>query len=294
MSKRHRSFLFASLLPAFLVVSAFAVLQAQEGKSTAAKPARWSDPATWPDRQVPRAGDKVTIAAGKDVVLDVSPPALNGLTIDGKLSFANTADLELTTEWVMVHGELEIGTEARPHTRKATITLTDNVKGEDIGVPAATVASERVDRGIMLMGGTLNLHGNRTNSWTKLSKTAEAGGNTIEVLNAASWRAGDVIVLVHLELQAVRRVRIVGRAPAAHGEVVGGNRLRFPPAASAQQQITEAERVGRPKRDAARAGCVLEPRPILLLHRVAPTAELQRLRQVPIDIFLHLHPGEMP
>jgi len=40
--------------------------------------------------------------------------------------------LELTTEWVMVHGELEIGTEAKPHTRKATITLTDNVKDEDI------------------------------------------------------------------------------------------------------------------------------------------------------------------
>src|SRR4029079_11110447 len=134
-------------------------LQAQEEKSTAPKPARWSDPATWPDRQVPRAGDKVTIAAGKDVVLDVSPPALNGLTIDGKLSFANTADLELTTEWVMVHGELEIGTEAMPLTRKATITLTDNVNGEGIGVPAASVASERVDRGIMIMGGTLNLHG---------------------------------------------------------------------------------------------------------------------------------------
>ena len=33
----------------------------------------------------------------------------------------------------MLHGELEIGTEARPHTRKATITLTNNVKDEDIG-----------------------------------------------------------------------------------------------------------------------------------------------------------------
>ena len=33
----------------------------------------------------------------------------------------------------MVHGELEIGTEAKPHTRQATITLTDNVKDEDIG-----------------------------------------------------------------------------------------------------------------------------------------------------------------
>src|SRR5215510_13722832 len=121
VSKQHRSLLLASLLPAILLISVFAVVQAQEGRPPSARPARWSDPATWPDRQVPRAGDKVTIAAGKDVVLDVSPPALNGLTIDGKLSFANNADLELTTEWVMVHGELEIGTEAAPDTRKATI-----------------------------------------------------------------------------------------------------------------------------------------------------------------------------
>ena len=92
---------------------------------------------------MPRAGDKVTIAADKDVVLDVSPPALGGVTIDGRLSFADNKDLELTTEWIMLHGELEIGTEARPHTRKATITLTDNVKDEDIGVPPASVASEQ-------------------------------------------------------------------------------------------------------------------------------------------------------
>ena len=111
MNTPHRSFLLASLVPAFLVVFTVVQAQAPEGRrSPSAKPARWSDPATWPDRQVPRAGDKVTIAAGKDVVLDVSPPALAGLTIDGKLSFSNNADLELTTEWIMLHGELEIGT----------------------------------------------------------------------------------------------------------------------------------------------------------------------------------------
>ena len=49
------------------------------------------------------------------MVLDVNPPALGGLTINGKLSFADNTDLELTTEWIMVHGELEIGTEATPH-----------------------------------------------------------------------------------------------------------------------------------------------------------------------------------
>ena len=67
------------------------------------------------------------------MLLDVSPPALNGVTIHGKLSFADKNDLELTTEWIMLHGELEIGTEAKPHTHKATITLTDNVKDEVSG-----------------------------------------------------------------------------------------------------------------------------------------------------------------
>src|SRR4029077_13059009 len=186
VSKRYRSFLLASLLPAFLVVSAFAVVQAQEGRSPSAQPARWSDPATWPDRQVPLAGDKVTIAADKDVVLDVSPPALGGVTIDGRLSFADNKDLELTTEWIMVHGELEIGTETRPHTRKATITFTDNLKGED-------VMGGMGDRGILLSGGTLNLHGDRTNTWSKLAQTAKAGSDSIEVLNAAEWRVGDEI-----------------------------------------------------------------------------------------------------
>jgi cell migration-inducing and hyaluronan-binding protein len=60
----------------------------------------------------------------------------------------------------------------------------------------------------MLMGGTLSLHGNRTNSWTKLSKTAEAGSNSIDVLNAAGWRVGDVIVLASTDFdphQAERR-----------------------------------------------------------------------------------------
>src|SRR4051812_26173324 len=208
VSTRHRSFLLASLLPAFLVVSAFAVLHAQEGKSTAANPARWSDPATWPDRRVPQAGDKVTIAKEKDVILDVSPPALNGLTIDGKLSFADTADLELTTEWVMLHGELQIGTEAKPHTRKATITLTNNVKDEDIGGMGGANPADRVDRGILLMGGTLNLHGDRKNTWTKLAQTAAAGSNSIQVLDASGWRAGDEIVLASTDFdprQAERR-----------------------------------------------------------------------------------------
>jgi hypothetical protein len=201
VSGQYRSFLPAFLLPALLLASVGAVVQAQEGGSPAARQTLWSDPATWPDERVPRAGDKVTIASGKQVTLDVSPPALGGLTINGKLSFANNADLELTSEWVMLHGELAIGSEAAPHTRKATITLTDTVRGED-------VMGGMGDRGIMLSGGTLHLHGDRKHTWTKLAKTASAGSKSIEVLNAAGWRVGDEIVLASTDFdprQAERR-----------------------------------------------------------------------------------------
>ncbi len=170
MTRQYRSFLFASLVPAFCLVSAFDVVAAaQEQGSHAVKQELWSNPATWPDQKVPRAGDEVTIESGKDVVLDVSSPPLHGLTVKGKLSFTDKADVELTTEWVMLFGELEIGTEAQPHTHKATITLTDTVPNEEMAGMG--------DRGIMVLGGTLNLHGDRTNSWSKLSRTAEAGSS---------------------------------------------------------------------------------------------------------------------
>src|SRR3984893_14870465 len=204
---QKRSLLFLSLLvPAFLGLGGYAVVQGQQKGSPAAGAKRWSDAATWPDKKVPAKDALVTITKDMNVVMDVSPMPLHGLTIEGKLSFADDKDLELTTEWIMVHGELEIGTEAKPHTKKATITLTDNVKDEDISGVGGT--TDRVDRGIMLMGGTLNLHGSEKSTWTKLAKTAEAGSTSLEVLSAADWKAGEEIVLASTDFdprQAERR-----------------------------------------------------------------------------------------
>lgn len=156
--------------------------------ASAMRQVRWSDPAAWPGGKVPVAGDAVTIARDLDVLLDVDPPALRSLTIDGALRFSDERDIELATEWIYLRGgALHIGSEARPHRRKATITLTDNVPGEDINTMG--------DRGIMLMRGTLSLHGDREHTWSKLARTAEAGSNRIEVLDARGWRKGDEIVL---------------------------------------------------------------------------------------------------
>ena len=98
MRKQSRSLLLVSTLG---LVGALAVVGAQEGRAQTAKPTNWSNPDSWPNHKVPVAGDKPTIGRDKEVILDVSPPALAGLSIDGKLTFSNDADLELTTEWIM-------------------------------------------------------------------------------------------------------------------------------------------------------------------------------------------------
>src|SRR5690606_24789818 len=123
MSIKNRSSLLCSLIPTLLAVSVSAVLAPQEGRAQSAEQSLWSDPATWPNGKVPVEGDKVVIARDKNVLLDVSPPALGGLSIDGKLTFSSDADLELTTEWIMTHGQLSIRRDARTHTRTADITL---------------------------------------------------------------------------------------------------------------------------------------------------------------------------
>jgi cell migration-inducing and hyaluronan-binding protein len=155
---------------------------------TSVRTVRWSDPTAWPDGKVPGEGDAVTIPRELDVVLDVSPPTLRSVTIQGKLRFSNDRDIELATDWIYLPGgELQIGSEGSPHTRKATITLTDNVPGENINTMG--------DRGIMLIRGKLNLHGDREHTWTKLANTAEKGSTSIDVLDASGWRVGDEIVL---------------------------------------------------------------------------------------------------
>jgi cell migration-inducing and hyaluronan-binding protein len=215
MSKPSRLHRLCVFLPAVLLLGLSPAARAQEAHAhmdheagsgadttpVVARTMRWSDPATWPDGKLPEEGAAVSITRDMNVILDVSPPALRSLTIQGKLSFSEERDIALETDWIYVPGgELEIGTAERPYTRHASITLTDKVPGEDINTMG--------DRGIVLMRGTLNLHGDREHTWSKLSQTAQAGSAAIEVLDASGWRVGDEIVLASTDFnprQAERR-----------------------------------------------------------------------------------------
>lgn len=147
---------------------------------------RWSDPATWGGR-LPGAGQAVRIPSGARVVLDVSPPAVGGLEVDGTLTFARKRNVELTAEWIMVHGTLRVGTKDRPFRKRAVITLTGNDRQADV-MGMGT-------RFLGVMGGTLEMHGEPIEGWTRLNATVGKGDRILEIEEPMDWGPGDKLVI---------------------------------------------------------------------------------------------------
>ncbi len=182
-----------------------------------AEAVRWSDPATWGGR-VPTAGQDVTIPADLAVLLDVSPPALGHLVIDGEL-YVDEADLVLQARSVMVHGLLSAGAADRPFAHRFELVL-DGRPGDDVmGMGAGALG---------VMGGQLELHGRPTaRTWTRLAATAGAAATSITLTDPVDWRPGDRIVIAatdltgeHVEERTVRAVaggtRVELDAPLQH------------------------------------------------------------------------------
>jgi hypothetical protein len=160
---------------------------------------------------VPKAGDNVDIPQGQVVELDVTPPVLGYLSINGTLRFKDV-NINLTAKNIMVHGRFEIGTEANPFMSKAVITLTDtDVDRNDMNMGT---------RGLMVMGGTLELHGNVTGpSWTKIAATANAGATQLALINGTGWKAGDDIAIAPTDYY------VIGRTERHAISAMNGNQL---------------------------------------------------------------------
>lgn len=161
----------------------------------------WSDPATWPSNRVPTEGDDVVIPSGKRILLDVSPPNLSTLTVDGTLVF-DDRDLELTVGSIHVAGELRIGSEERLHQHRATVTLTSGATGDDASSGTGT-------RGIMVMGGRLELHARAPEvTWTKLGDHAEANATSLTLLGDVDWEPNDDIVVAPTDFYRLGRTAL--------------------------------------------------------------------------------------
>jgi len=146
----------------------------------------WSDPVTWGGLK-PTSGQDVTIPIGVTILLDENTPELGGLTILGTLKF-DDKDLIISAKWIMVHGELKIGTESQSFTNHAILNLTGSQMEENV-MGMGT-------RGIMVMGGKLELFGNPPSiPWTKLNEHSESGSTQLIVKESVNWNIDDEIVV---------------------------------------------------------------------------------------------------
>ena len=72
---------------------------------------------------LPVKGDSVWVPTGQTLVLDVSPPSMYMIIVQGSLIFDRT-DIELRASCILVMGgTLQIGTEREPFLQRAQITL---------------------------------------------------------------------------------------------------------------------------------------------------------------------------
>ncbi len=158
---------------------------------------RWSDPLTWSPAGAPVVNSDVTIPLGKRIVLDVSPPALNRLTIDGSLTVDPDSSIDLTAHEVFVNGAFTVGTAATPYLKRFLLTLT----GADSGTTSGRVGTKVL---AVFPGATLELHGEPRLGWTRLTASAGAGSASLSLADPVSWRPGDRIVIASTDFDPAR------------------------------------------------------------------------------------------
>jgi hypothetical protein len=155
--------------------------------------AAWNSVSTW-GAPVPTGTDHVKIPAGIEVAIDGVCSAKK-VDVDGELLLSNLNG-SLKTRYVLVDGaaaRFEVGTEGAPFEEAFTLSLKGN-NPDAMDLPGMSANTKAL---VAMNGGQVDMHGQPKTSWSRLSMTALAGDDVIEVdLDAASnWQAGDQIVI---------------------------------------------------------------------------------------------------
>ena len=115
---------------------------------------RWSSKWTWSGLGSPVEGEFVVITPGMTILLDIDTPVIKFLLINGgTLIFdEENPSVELQAEYILIAGggSLQIGTEEKPYTSLATITMHGNVRCTEMPVFGCKVWMNK-DRQIIRM-----------------------------------------------------------------------------------------------------------------------------------------------
>lgn len=180
----------------------------------------WSNPKTWEPARVPKAGDRVLISRGSDVIYDVKSPAVIRLVqVAGKLRFARDKDTELNVALLKVQNSLHcsesgfacdfhsVNKAGEPHAAPDGEMPLLEIGTPESPIPAAHTAKIRLHHvegldkndapAIACCSARMEIHGSPLNhTWVKLSQDVAAGSNTVHVAKPLTgWRVGDEVIV---------------------------------------------------------------------------------------------------
>ncbi|XP_048585401.1 fibrocystin-L isoform X2 [Nematostella vectensis] len=164
---------------------------------------KWSDPESWYgteagyggyNKQLPSDGDDVIIKEHWWMVVDTDLPPLGTLRVYGTLEFETYMShvLNATHIYVAPGANLIIGWPDQPMEKPVLITLRGDSDTPDMVLPNGMSVGAKT----LGVFGNLEIHGpNKTVYWTRLERTAEAGQDSLQLVDSVDWIEGDMVVI---------------------------------------------------------------------------------------------------
>ncbi|KXZ49223.1 hypothetical protein GPECTOR_22g814 [Gonium pectorale] len=150
----------------------------------------WSRNSTWGGGPLPGLEDSVVIPSNVTVLLDISPPKLYLLVLQGNLVFDDTLSyLNLQADYILVSGgNFTIGSADKPYPGRANITLHGTPSSRDLPMYGAKALAVR--QGVVTFFGQPKVP-----HYTTLNSTVDPGATSITVNGVVNWQVGDRIVI---------------------------------------------------------------------------------------------------
>ena len=164
---------------------------------------RWSNTSTWPNGELPKAGENVFINGSQCVIVDVEIPRINTLFIEGDLELEDSRDHLIEADLIIINGgSLIAGTEDNPFSNKVRFILHGNKSSPEFRFD--DLASPTVGAKAIGVFGQLVLHSRVPDTtWTFLSQNAAQGATTIQVEGSIDgWQSGDSILITSTSYDA--------------------------------------------------------------------------------------------
>lgn len=182
-------------------------------------PKLWSDASIWPNNQLPTVGMDITINASMYIIMDINPPKLGKIVIEGRLEFQDSGPRKLEADTITVWGSLIIGTVNTPFLNPAEVVLYGSRTSATVVVDNNLFVGNKV----LLVLGQVSFHGAvRASTWTKLETSALKGSTSLRLNSSVTgvWNKGDTIVLTPTEYDYNQVESVVIDSVSADGKTL--------------------------------------------------------------------------